>query len=51
MQVSGSMDNKVMLISRTREGRMGYLIVRAVQFLNSNGEKEYILAVEGWIPE
>lgn len=39
------MDENVMLISRAREGRMGFLVVRAIQFRNSEGEKEAILAV------
>lgn len=35
VQVDGSMDNQVLLISRAREGRMGHLIVRAIKYKNS----------------
>jgi hypothetical protein len=30
VQVDGSMNNQVMLISRAREGRIGHIIVRAI---------------------
>lgn len=39
-----------MLVSRAREGRVGNLVVRALEYENGEGRKESILAVEGWIP-
>jgi hypothetical protein len=37
VQVDGSMNNQVLLISRPREGRMGHLIVRAIEYKNIQG--------------
>lgn len=54
IKADGKMLDKYLLVDRVREGEVGSLVVRPLEYSVLDGDKvqkKYIIAVVGWIPQ